>query len=284
MTVRSAVRGSVRTDQDTGGGRRRRNSVSANSSRNSSRPTARTRSNPSSGNPWRAVPSRLSRCFTGPERVISKSYSPQGVPPMPTPNLPSGFDFTDPDIHAERLPVEELAELRRTAPIWWNEQPVGAGGFDDGGFWVVSKHKDVKEISRAQRRLLQPGEDRAAALQRRHGRRADRTRQVRPAQHGRPAAHPSAQDHLARLHAPGRRAAARRPPRAGPPDRGNRGGAGIRRLRRTGVVRASAAGHRRSAGRAAGRPDEAVPLVQPDGRRPGSRVRRTTTRSAPRSN
>ncbi|EUA42463.1 steroid C27-monooxygenase domain protein [Mycobacterium xenopi 4042] len=33
------------------------------------------------------------------------------------------------------------------APIWWNEQPLGAGGFDDGGFWVVTKHKDVKEIS-----------------------------------------------------------------------------------------------------------------------------------------
>src|SRR6201992_975518 len=70
-----------------------------------------------------------------------------GVPLMPTPNLPPGFDFTDPDVHADRLPVEELAELRRTAPIWWNEQPMGAGGFDDGGFWVVSKHKDVKEIS-----------------------------------------------------------------------------------------------------------------------------------------
>jgi cholest-4-en-3-one 26-monooxygenase len=63
------------------------------------------------------------------------------------PDLPPGFDFTDPDIHAERLPVEELAELRRSAPIWWNEQPIGAGGFDDGGFWVVSKHKDVKEVS-----------------------------------------------------------------------------------------------------------------------------------------
>ncbi|MCV7381398.1 steroid C27-monooxygenase [Mycobacterium alsense] len=63
------------------------------------------------------------------------------------PNLPPGFDFTDPDVHAERLPVEELAELRRTAPIWWNEQPIGVGGFDDGGFWVVSKHKDVKEVS-----------------------------------------------------------------------------------------------------------------------------------------
>jgi len=66
---------------------------------------------------------------------------------MPTPNLPPGFDLTDPDVYAERLPVEELAELRKTAPIWWNEQPIGKGGFNDGGFWVVSKHKDVKEVS-----------------------------------------------------------------------------------------------------------------------------------------
>jgi cholest-4-en-3-one 26-monooxygenase len=66
---------------------------------------------------------------------------------MPTPNIPAGFDFTDPDIYAERLPIEELAEMRRAAPIWWNEQPLGQGGFDDGGFWVVSKHKDVKEVS-----------------------------------------------------------------------------------------------------------------------------------------
>jgi cholest-4-en-3-one 26-monooxygenase len=66
---------------------------------------------------------------------------------MPTPNIPAGFDFTDPDIYAERLPIEELAEMRRAAPIWWNEQPLGEGGFDDGGFWVVSKHKDVKEVS-----------------------------------------------------------------------------------------------------------------------------------------
>lgn len=65
----------------------------------------------------------------------------------PAPHLPPGFDFTDPDIYAQRLPVEELAEVRRVAPIWWNEQPLGNGGFDDGGFWVVTKHKDVKEIS-----------------------------------------------------------------------------------------------------------------------------------------
>ena len=65
---------------------------------------------------------------------------------MPSPTLPPGFDFTDPDLNRERLPVEELAELRRTAPIWWNEQPVDSG-FHDGGYWVVTKHKDVKEIS-----------------------------------------------------------------------------------------------------------------------------------------
>ena len=66
---------------------------------------------------------------------------------MACPNLPPRFDFTDPDIYAERLPVEELAEMRRVAPIWWNDQPIGKGGFNDGGFWVVTKHKDVKEVS-----------------------------------------------------------------------------------------------------------------------------------------
>ncbi|MGH3639059.1 MAG: cytochrome P450, partial [Mycobacterium sp.] len=65
-----------------------------------------------------------------------------------SPNLPAGFDFTDPDIYAERLPVAELAEMRRVAPIWWNEQAADKGGFGDGGFWVVTKHKDVKEVSR----------------------------------------------------------------------------------------------------------------------------------------
>ena len=66
---------------------------------------------------------------------------------MPSPSLPPGFDFTDPDLNCARLPVEEFAELRRTAPIWWNAQPPG-NCFDDDGFWLVTKHKDVKEISR----------------------------------------------------------------------------------------------------------------------------------------
>jgi len=66
---------------------------------------------------------------------------------MATPNLPPGFDFTDPDIYAHRLPVQELAELRRTAPIWWNKQPPEQGGFGDGGYWMVTKHRDIREVS-----------------------------------------------------------------------------------------------------------------------------------------
>jgi len=67
---------------------------------------------------------------------------------VPSPSFPPGFDLTDPDIYAERLPVEEFAELRATAPIWWNTQAPGTGGgFHDGGFWAITKHQDVKEIS-----------------------------------------------------------------------------------------------------------------------------------------
>jgi len=64
------------------------------------------------------------------------------------PNIPPGFDFTDPDLYAQRVPDEELAELRRTAPVWWNPQPRGVGVFDDGGYWVVTRYADVVAVSR----------------------------------------------------------------------------------------------------------------------------------------
>jgi len=64
------------------------------------------------------------------------------------PNIPPGFDFTDPDMYADRLPMDEFAELRRTAPVWWNRKPRGVGGFDDEGYWVVSRHADVVAVSR----------------------------------------------------------------------------------------------------------------------------------------
>ncbi|MGV0835445.1 cytochrome P450 [Mycolicibacterium thermoresistibile] len=58
----------------------------------------------------------------------------------------AGFDFTDPDVLLRGIPVREFAELRRTAPVWWNEQAESI--FDDGGYWVISRHEDIKAISR----------------------------------------------------------------------------------------------------------------------------------------
>ncbi len=60
--------------------------------------------------------------------------------------LPQGYDFTDPDVLVEGIPVTEFAELRKTAPVWWNEQTDSI--FDDGGYWVISRHEDIKSISR----------------------------------------------------------------------------------------------------------------------------------------
>jgi cholest-4-en-3-one 26-monooxygenase len=64
------------------------------------------------------------------------------------PSIPAGFDFTDPDLYSDRVPAEEFAELRRTAPVWWNPQRRGVGGFDDEGYWVVTRHADVVAVSR----------------------------------------------------------------------------------------------------------------------------------------
>jgi cholest-4-en-3-one 26-monooxygenase len=66
---------------------------------------------------------------------------------MAEPSIPPGFDFTDPDRCVQRLPTEELAELRRAAPVWWSQQPRGTGGFDDDGYWVVTRHADVLHVS-----------------------------------------------------------------------------------------------------------------------------------------
>ena len=60
----------------------------------------------------------------------------------------AGFDFTDPDVllSGRVYRSTEFAELRKTAPVWWNEQRESI--FDDGGYWVISRHEDIKSISR----------------------------------------------------------------------------------------------------------------------------------------
>jgi cholest-4-en-3-one 26-monooxygenase len=58
------------------------------------------------------------------------------------------IDLTDPELYAHRVPTEEFAELRRSAPIWWNEQRTGSKGFGDAGFWAVTRHADVMDVSK----------------------------------------------------------------------------------------------------------------------------------------
>src|ERR1700761_7227440 len=105
----------------------------------------------------RRLLSAVKACFTGYSDALGELVSGNHQSEltalrrisMPSPNLPSGFDFTDPDIYTERLPVEEFAELRAKEPIWWNEQAPGTGGgFHDGGYWAITKLDDVKEVSR----------------------------------------------------------------------------------------------------------------------------------------
>jgi cholest-4-en-3-one 26-monooxygenase len=65
------------------------------------------------------------------------------------PVLPDGFDPTDPSLCEERIPLQEFLELRRTAPVWWVEQaPEARAGFEDSGFWAISKHADIAAVSK----------------------------------------------------------------------------------------------------------------------------------------
>ena len=61
--------------------------------------------------------------------------------------IPEGFDFTDPDVYARGVPAAELAEMRRSAPVTWIPQRRGSAGFDDEGYWMVTRHADVKAVS-----------------------------------------------------------------------------------------------------------------------------------------
>ncbi|MEY9871179.1 cholest-4-en-3-one 26-monooxygenase [Streptacidiphilus sp. MAP12-33] len=66
---------------------------------------------------------------------------------MSCPVLPDGFDPTDPELNVRGVPLPEYAVLRRTAPVCWIPQADGTSGFDDGGYWAVTRHADVREVS-----------------------------------------------------------------------------------------------------------------------------------------
>ncbi|WP_199256656.1 cytochrome P450 [Mycolicibacterium mengxianglii] len=71
---------------------------------------------------------------------------------MPGPDsdlsIPADFDFLDAEVNLKSLPVEQLAVLRKAEPVHWVDVPGGTGGFGDKGYWLVTKHTDVKEVSK----------------------------------------------------------------------------------------------------------------------------------------
>jgi cholest-4-en-3-one 26-monooxygenase len=60
------------------------------------------------------------------------------------PRCPVEIDLVDPDTFENGLPLEAFAAMREQAPVFWHEQP-GTWG---EGFWVISRHADVMEVSR----------------------------------------------------------------------------------------------------------------------------------------
>jgi cholest-4-en-3-one 26-monooxygenase len=68
---------------------------------------------------------------------------------VPATPVDSSLDLSDPDLLADRLPLDEFAWLRRNQPIRWNPQASIGSYNDDGGFWAVTRHADVTAVTRS---------------------------------------------------------------------------------------------------------------------------------------
>lgn len=52
------------------------------------------------------------------------------------------IDIYNPEHYTSGIPHEQFAWLRENAPVYWHEHPQG------GGYWVISRHADVVNVSR----------------------------------------------------------------------------------------------------------------------------------------
>jgi len=52
------------------------------------------------------------------------------------------IDVYDPDAYTRGIPHQQFAWLRANDPVHWHEHPAGHG------YWVVSRHADVLQVSR----------------------------------------------------------------------------------------------------------------------------------------
>ena len=181
-------------------------------------------------------------------------------------NLPDDFDFLDPTSTSPACPWTSWPSCASPSRSTGSSVPDGCGGFEDNGYWLVTKHADVKEVSRRSD-VFSSWQNGAIPTWPKEMTREEIELQRSVMLNMDAPHHTRLRKIISRGFTP--RAIGRlqedSPARA--EHRQDRGRRGRRRLRRAGVVRAAAAGHRRPARRAAGGPRQAVPLVQRDDRR-----------------
>ena len=193
---------------------------------------------------------------------------------MAPPNIPADFDFLDPDVNLAGLPVDELAELRKAEPVHWVDVPGGTGGFEDKGYWLVTKHADVKEVSRRSD-VFSSWQNGAIPTWPKEMTRENVELQRSVMLNMDAPHHTRLRKIISRGFTPraiGRleEELAQRAQNIAKTAAAEGTGDFVEQV----SLRAAAAGHRRTARRAPGRPRQAVPLVQRDDRRRGPRVRR----------
>lgn len=57
-------------------------------------------------------------------------------------------DIFDPRVYARGVPYDVYARLREQAPVSWHEEPAALGWPAGPGFWAVTRHDDVRQVSR----------------------------------------------------------------------------------------------------------------------------------------
>ena len=119
---------------------------------------------------------------------------------MAPPNIPADFDFLDPDVNLGGCPSRNSPSCASPSRSTGSTCPAATGGFGDTGYWLVTKHADVKEVSRRSDVFSSWQNGAIPTWPQGDDARGDRAAAQRHAQHGRAAPHPAAQDHLARVH------------------------------------------------------------------------------------
>lgn len=68
-------------------------------------------------------------------------------------DLPTQFDLTDGALYRDGFPHHVFTALRRHEPVFWQPVPPQAEGGFDAGFWVLSRHDDIRAASRDPKRF-----------------------------------------------------------------------------------------------------------------------------------